>query len=82
MLSLHREQEAASAYRYEVEKLDLPPGLPPSSQLQVHSGVKADTAGAMLEPASQSPQPYRPVEWVCVGGRGQPELDGWGEGCS
>lgn len=51
MLSLHREQEAASAYRYEVEKLDLPPGLPPSSQLQGHSGVKADTAGAMLEPA-------------------------------
>ncbi|XP_030088092.2 phosphatidylinositol 4,5-bisphosphate 5-phosphatase A isoform X1 [Serinus canaria] len=53
------EQEALSAYRYEVEKPDLPPGLPASSQLQGHIGVKADTAGAVLEPAPQSPQPYR-----------------------
>lgn len=42
MLSLHREQEAASAYRYEVEELDLPPGLPLSSQLRGYSGVRAE----------------------------------------
>lgn len=43
MLSLHREQEADSVYTYEVEKLDLPPGLPPSFQLWGLSGVRADT---------------------------------------
>lgn len=57
MLSLHREQEAASAYRYEVEELDLPPGLPPSSQLRGHSGVRADTAGAMMPCWSQTLSP-------------------------
>lgn len=57
MLSLHREQETASAYRYELEELDLPPRLPPSSQLQGHSGVRADAAGAMMLCWSQARSP-------------------------
>lgn len=57
MWSLHREQEAASAYRCEVEELDLPPGLLQSSQPQGHSGVRVEAARAMMLCWSQPPSP-------------------------
>lgn len=79
---MHREQEAASAYRYEVEEGDLPSGLPPSSHLWGHSGVRADAARAMMLCLSQTLSPLSlEGQWNgSVGGRGQPEVDGWGEG--